>query len=125
MNDILRSETMQGARALDPSTSGLTCIGFKSVRSGALRGFASLHFAGWRVRIHGIAVLESQGRRWAQLPARPVLDRDGNAIRGDGGKVVYAPVIEFDADERRRLFSELAITAIEIYAPGAFGETSS
>jgi hypothetical protein len=52
------------------------------------------------------------------LPALPML-RDGHALRGDNGKIRYAPIFHFDGKEVRNAFSAAVIAAVEAHAPGA------
>ena len=47
----------------------------------------------------GVAVHEKDGRRWAQLPSRPVLDGDRELVKEFDGKISYARVMEFDDRE--------------------------
>jgi hypothetical protein len=53
------------------------------------------------LKIRDCAIHEKNGRRWAQLPGRPMIDRDGVALRDEDGKTKYARILEFDTRERR------------------------
>src|SRR4051812_48911561 len=106
-----------------PASSGISCIGWHSVSgSGPLRGFADLHIAAFRLRLFGCAAFAGGASEWVALPTKPILGRDGQPLRHeDTGKLRYEPVIAFDDQGELRLFSRLAVEAIERYAPGAFG----
>lgn len=62
---------------------------------GTLRGFASIAFVDLHMVVQEIAIHEKNGKSWAQPPARPWL-KDGVAVKGDNGKIIYSPpLIEF------------------------------
>ena len=67
--------------------------GVETVR--AQHGFAGLWLRAARLDVHGCAVHEKIGKRWAQLPARPRLDQDHQLARDDAGKIRYWPVMDF------------------------------
>jgi hypothetical protein len=86
---------------------------------GSLRGFFDAHVPGFRYRLFGLTAHSQGGRRWIGLPARPMLDRDGNVL-GDQetGKVKYQQIFAFDDDRLRYRFSDACIEALSLYAPG-------
>jgi hypothetical protein len=47
------------------------------------------------------------------------------SYRGDNGKVIYAPIIEFTDSSTRNAFSERAIAALLEYAPAAFDDQTA
>ena len=63
-----------------PARPGLQPLGFKSVRRNALRGFAEVRLPNQLI-ISDILVGEANGRQWALLPSKPMVDRDGNLRR--------------------------------------------
>jgi hypothetical protein len=122
MNEIVRRHDHPNAPA---AGSGISVIDFTSLRRGSLIGFATIHLAKWRVRLHGVAIHQRGDSRCAQLPARPMLDASGNTVRGDDGRPRYAPTIEFDNKLIGQAFSELVCAALEAYAPGCFDDVEA
>jgi hypothetical protein len=86
------------------SRPSLGLVEFRPARRGSLRGFASVRLPSGLV-INDIVVGESSGRPLALLPSKAMLDRDGNPLRDDDGKVRYTPVNVWGAAELAREFS--------------------
>jgi hypothetical protein len=104
----------------------VTVTAFKSYRRGTLVGFASAFIPQMHLAIHGIAVHRHvSGAHWVQLPAKPVLDADGNPKRTPEGRVTYATVLNFDSREVGTAFSEAVIRALLKFDPNAFEEESA
>jgi hypothetical protein len=99
---------------------------FKPVVKNTLRGFASgrLDFGdGIAFDIAEVAVHQRDGREWAGWPARPLIDRDGQALRDENGKPRYSAPLVRPAD--RALADRLAaaiIAAVRRAHPEALGE---
>ena len=116
MNDVSTHEDLR-REARPPSVN---CLSFKPHRSGTLRGFASIHVPKMRLRIHGVALHQKDGRRWAQMPTQ-VMVRDGQILRSDEGKPKYSdPLLEFDSPEIGYAVSDAIVQAVSDYAPRAF-----
>ena len=96
----------------------VSLLGWKALQRNSLRGFARIRL-GKSLIMSDVAVHCSHGRRWAQAPAKPQLDRDGIAKRDPTGKVAYVPVIEWADREAADRFSEAVIAAVEREYPGA------
>jgi hypothetical protein len=98
---------------------------FKAQRSNTLVGFATVLLPQLHLRIHDLTVHEKNQSRWVGLPAKPWVGRDGIAKRGDDGKMIYAPVIEFIDRETRDAFSTRAISALLAKFPHAFDDQTA
>jgi hypothetical protein len=96
----------------------ISLLEWKSFSRNSLRGFATVRL-GKSLKISDIAVHCAHGRRWAQLPSKPALDKDGTAQRDDKGKIKYIPIIAWMTREAADDFSEGVIEAIESEHPGA------
>ena len=70
-------------------------------------------------------VLASNGKVWVNLPAKPVLDRDGKQKIDPDGKPAYAPVAEWRSRELRDRFSDVVIEAIRRLYRGALDGSGS
>ena len=79
--------------------------------AGALLGRAEAEFEG--LVISDIAVFAKDGRRWAQLPAEPQRDRDGQLVRDDRGRTKYRSPLKWRSRELQDAFSATLIAAIE------------
>lgn len=98
----------------------LVLLEWKAVPRNSMRGFATVRL-GKALKIRDVIVHCNSGRRWANMPAKPMTDKDGNPIRDDRGKIKYVPLLEWlDKDSADR-FSEAVIAAVEAVHPGETG----
>jgi hypothetical protein len=74
----------------------LELIEWRLVERGTLKGFAKVRVPEWHLTIDDVAVHEKNGKSWAALPSRPMLDPDRQPLRDDDGKVKYARTLYFD-----------------------------
>ncbi len=98
----------------------ITCDDWRGLRRNTLLGFAAIQIKELHLTIRDVAVHEKDGRRWAQLPAKPQV-KDGALVTGGGGKIQYFPIMEFDGRETRNAFSNAVCAAVLARDPGAFG----
>jgi len=91
----------------------MKCVSFKSLERGSLLGFADLAMDSGLVLL-GCTYHASNGKKWCSPPGRPQLDADRKPII-EGGKVVYAPVIDFADKSLRFKWSAQAVKAIDEY----------
>jgi hypothetical protein len=99
--------------------ANLRCVGYKPVCRGTLRGFASIAFTDLHMVVHEIAIHEKNGKSWAQPPARPWL-KDGVAVKGDNGKIIYSPpLIEFATPKVRWAWSDAVLRQVLAFDPRA------
>jgi hypothetical protein len=92
-------------------------VSFKSLAKGALRGFAHLELPNG-LRITDCPVLTSNGKAWATLPSKPVLDRDGKHVEVNG-KRQYAPILEWKDRDLSTRFSAAVIELVQQQHPDA------
>ena len=105
--------------AAAPPRIPVTLLEWKPLIRNTLRGFAKVR-VGRALIFNDVPVNISQGRRWASLPSKPLIDREGVALRDLSGKVRYSPIAEWADREMRDAFSEAVCTAVERDYPGAF-----
>lgn len=91
----------------------VTCTHFRELQRNTLLGFATIRIAEMKISISDVAVHEKNGKRWAQLPSKPLLDKDKNVLTDDNGKVRYAPIFTFDRKEVEQAFSNAVVKAVE------------
>jgi hypothetical protein len=96
---------------------------FRPMVKNTLRGFASVKIPSIGLIIKDITVHEKNGKRWAGLPARPMISKDGRAMIGDDGKVQYQQLLNFTSRHTADAFSQAVINVVEQYEPDAFAET--
>lgn len=93
---------------------------WRALRKNSLLGFASIQLGA--LKIKDVTVNTSHGKLWAGLPSKPMIDRDGAAMRNEQGKVRYVPILEWDSKETGNRFSESVVAALEETHPGATTE---
>ncbi|MEO1089345.1 MAG: hypothetical protein AAFX81_01830 [Pseudomonadota bacterium] len=84
---------------------------YRSIGRGSLLGFAEVELDGGLV-LHGVGIFEKDGRRWANPPGKPRLDRDQKPVRGAGGRIEYDPVVSFATKSQRDAFSETVVAGL-------------
>lgn len=92
----------------------MRCVAFKHLARGSLLGFADIEMDSGMVLL-GCTFHAANGKRWCNPPGRPQLDRDRQLIYDDGGKIAYAPVVEFVEARTRFRWSDAAVAAIDEY----------
>jgi hypothetical protein len=97
----------------------LTCQEWRSFQRNTLQGFAKIQIAELHLIISDIAVHQKDGRRWAQLPARPQI-KDGVAVTDAGGRVQYFPVMAFETRDVANAFSSAVVAAVLKHDSDAF-----
>jgi hypothetical protein len=93
---------------------------FTPRHSNTLRGFVTITIPELHLRVCDLTAHEKNGARWVGLPAKPQIGRDGTVRKGDNGKTLYTPVLEFTDKETRDAFSNKVIAALLEFAPAAF-----
>jgi hypothetical protein len=101
----------------------ITVLDFKPLHRNTLVGFANIRIAEMHLEIRDVAIHVKGGSRWAQLPAKPMIDRDGAAIRDSTtGKIAYTNLFEFTDRATRDAFSHAVIAALLDACPNALVE---
>lgn len=98
----------------------ITVRDFKPLHRNTLRGFAVIRIPEMCLTIRDVAIHVMGDSRWAQLPAKPMIDKDGTAIRDRAsGKISYCTILEFDSRAVREAFSHAVIAALLDVFPNA------
>jgi hypothetical protein len=99
----------------------IVCENFRPIARGTLRGFATIVIPEWRLRLIDVSVhVHESGSRWASLPSKPQIGRDGQLIK-KAGKTQYSPIIELiGGRDVRDAFSARVIEAVLQLDPHAF-----
>src|SRR5215218_6700463 len=91
-----------------PSREGkltISVLDWKPLERNTLRGFATIMVKELQLAIRDCAVHERDGKRWVQLPSKPQIERTGNTIKNEAGKVQYVPILEFGTRKIADAFS--------------------
>jgi hypothetical protein len=99
----------------DPSER-IICLEVRPCERNTLKCFCKITIPSWCLTMDGVAIHERDGRKWAQLPARPQLDPSGNLVHEPSGKIKYARILSFTDRQAERLFSSWVVSAVERFA---------
>lgn len=92
-------------------------LDWRPMKRNSLLGFVKLQLGA--LKITDVTVNTSNGRLWAGLPSKPMIDRDGNAMRNEQGKIRYVPILEWENKGTGDRFSDSVVSALEVAHPGA------
>jgi hypothetical protein len=95
-------------------------VTWKPLRSGTLVGFCTVKIRELRWIIRDLTVHARGDKHWCALPGKAQLDKQGQALRDEHGKIRYVPVIEIDDTTFRRAFSDRVIEALQRYDSRVF-----
>jgi hypothetical protein len=77
-----------------PERPRMRLVAWKPMRKGDLIGFATVELP-IGLKLIDCPVLIGPRGRWASLPSKPQIDRDGRQKTDTNGRAVYAPVLEW------------------------------
>jgi hypothetical protein len=101
----------------------IALLEWKAIIKGSLRGFARVRL-GRALIIHDVPVLHSNGRAWATLPSKPIINADGTVARDEKGKARYAPILEWADRAAADRFGAAVLAAIRAEHPDAVADAS-
>jgi hypothetical protein len=93
---------------------------FKPMERNMFRGFCTAKLPSGMV-IADDTIHVSNGKVWASPPSKPMISREGAALKDASGKVRYQPIIEFRDKETRDRWSAAVIEALRQAHPEVFG----
>jgi hypothetical protein len=70
--------------------------------------------------LHEVSLHTRDGSWWVMPAAKPMVGKDGTALRDDAGKVRYAPIVAFVDKGVRDRFSQGVIEALRRAMPQVF-----
>jgi hypothetical protein len=94
---------------------------WKPRQSDTLRGFLTAHLPSGMI-LHEVSIHTRNGSWWASPSSKPMLSRDGTALRDDAGKVRYSPVVSFADKQTRDRLSQAVVEALRRTHPDVFAE---
>lgn len=95
----------------------ISLLEWRPIKRNSLRGFATIRI-GKSLKVKDVAVYSSNGKRWASLPSKPMIGKDGAVAKDSDGKARYVQIMEWIDRETSERFSEGVIQAIEREHPG-------
>jgi hypothetical protein len=99
----------------------ITVSDWKPRQSGSLRGFCTVQLPSGMI-LHEVSIHARNGSWWASPASKPMIGKDGTALRDDAGKVRYAPIVSFDSKQTRDRLSQSVVEALRRVHPEAFAE---
>ena len=102
----------------------IALVGWRPMAKGALRGFATVELP-IGLKLIDCPVLVSKGKAWVNVPAKPVLDRDGQQKIEANGKPAYVPVLEWRSRDLADRFSAAVVELVQRAHPGSLDESGS
>jgi hypothetical protein len=95
-------------------------ISWKPLIKNSLRGFATIELP-IGLKVVDCPVLVSNGKAWASLPTKPVLDRDGKRVKPDG-KPQYSAILEWKSRDLADRFSQSVVQLVLAEYPDALDD---
>src|SRR3954469_4604938 len=99
------------------NSSRMRLEAFKPIVKGALRGFATVRLPNG-LTIADCPICTSNGRTWASLPSKPILDREGQHIE-EGGKKKYVPILTWADRATADRWSAAVVDLVRQHHPDA------
>ena len=105
---------------LDRDRPRLKLLEWRPIHRNTLCGFANVELPSGLV-IRDVSVHQKNGKWWAGLPARPMLDAEGRQIRNHAGKAQYAALLGWRDRELADRFSGAVVELVRAAHPGMHG----
>jgi protoporphyrinogen oxidase len=106
---------------MSATSAHVEIVEFKPLVRNTLRGFLTAQFASGMI-INEISVHAMNGRVWASPPTRPMVGKDGTALRDEAGKTKYQAVIQFTSKEVRDRWSAAILESLRGKHPEALSD---
>jgi hypothetical protein len=101
------------------ATSRLRLDDVRVRHQNTLRAFASATLPNG-LSISDISIHEKNGKRWASLPSKPVLDAEGRHAVDDAGKKKWVPVLRWRDRALADEFGRRVVALVEAEHPDVF-----
>ncbi len=94
-------------------------LDWRPMPKNSLLGFAKVALPSGMI-IADVTILIGERGPWASPPTKPMIGRDGTAMKDRNGKPRFQPIIEFTSKEIRDRFSNAVIEALRTSHPEVF-----
>jgi hypothetical protein len=91
---------------------------FVVVTKNTLRGFARVRLPSGLI-LHDVAIHQRDGAAWASPASKPMLNRDGQQMTDQNGKLMWLPIISFTSREVRDRLNTAILDALHQSHPEA------
>jgi hypothetical protein len=99
--------------------TGIVIQEWAPVEKNTLRGFVRARMPSG-VIFHDCAVHRKDSSWWVSPASKPMIGRDGQHMKDQAGRPMYAPVVTFGSKELRDRFSIAVLDALRAAHPEAF-----
>jgi DNA-binding cell septation regulator SpoVG len=97
-------------------TGAIKILEWRQHKKDTLLGFAKVELPSGMVLLD-VTILTGERGPWASPPSKPMIDREGAALKDAAGDLRYAPIIEFASREIRDRWSAAVIEAMRAAHP--------
>lgn len=97
---------------------------WKPLHRNTLRGFFTVHLPSG-MTLHDVALHCTENTWWVSPASKPMLDKDGVALRDEAGKIRYSPIISFESKTARQRFNSIVISALQHAHPEIFADAEA
>lgn len=101
------------------STAMVVISGWKPREGNTLRGFFEAHLPSG-MNLHECSLHHRDSKWWIAPASKPMLSKDGQALRDDNGKIRYSPVVSFESKQARDRFNVAVLAALRRAHPEVF-----
>jgi hypothetical protein len=98
----------------------MVLLDFRPFKKNSLRGFADVELTN-KLTVFDCPVMCTNGRAWATLPSRPVLDRDGRHVE-ESGRRKYVPILSWPDRATADCWSAAVVELVRQRYPHAFDD---
>jgi hypothetical protein len=84
--------------------------------SGTLRGFCTVHLPSG-LTLHEVSVHTRDGSWWVMPASKPMISKDGAALRDADGRIRYSPIVSFESRQARDRFNAGVLDALRLAHP--------
>ena len=102
-------------------TGAVKILDWRPLKKNSLLGFAKIELPSGMVLLD-VTILTGERGPWASPPSKPMIDREGAALKDAAGKLRYSPIIEFASREIRDRWSTAVIEAMREAHPEVFAQ---
>src|SRR5690348_14715484 len=100
--------------------TGIRILEVRALRKGGLLGFAKVELPSGMI-LADVAILTGERGPWASPPSKPIINRDGQALKDASGRIRYQAIVEFRDKATRDRWSAAIIEALRQAHPESLG----
>ena len=117
-------EPTNQAASAGTSSPRLKLLEWRAFRKNTLHGFAVVELPSGLI-VRDISVHQKNGKFWASLPARPMLDGDGRHVVNHSGKAQYAALLGWRDRDLADRFSVAVVALVRAAHPSDLDEDAA